>query len=144
MQQSPPSDNYICSALQEISQILWNLKFSTEFTRTRRLVFYLKQMNSFRNHPSHFPNIHFNIISLSKPRSPQRSPSFKFSTEILHIILFFSHTCYIPCPFRTPLFHHRNIWRGAQIIKLVLRNIFQNRVILKCTIFCDVTPYGLV
>jgi hypothetical protein len=69
----------------------------------------LSQMNpSTHSHPI---SLTYDIILPSMPRSSQWSPSFRFSTKILHAYL--THSYYIPHSSHPPWFDHPNYtwWR---------------------------------
>jgi hypothetical protein len=70
----------ICSATQEISSTLWNLKAHHRTHKHRPLVFIISQMNPVHT-PSYLFKIHFNIILSFTSVSSYLSLSFKFSYQ---------------------------------------------------------------
>ena len=78
MAQSPSSEANWFAASQEIPRVLWNPKAHHRTHKTPPPVPILGQLNPVHISTSHLPEIHPNIIHLSKPRSPQWSLSLRF------------------------------------------------------------------
>jgi hypothetical protein len=66
--------------------------------------------------PSHFLNIHLNIILPCKSWSSKLFLSLRSPNQKSRIHLFYPHTCYMTRPSHYSLFYHQNnIWWGVQI-----------------------------
>jgi len=84
--------------------------FNTVFTRGPRLVFIRNQMHPVHNFPPCFPNIHSNIILLSRLGLPSGLSPSNVPNTILHTFLI------------SPSFHHpNNIWRSVEVMKLPIK-----------------------
>jgi len=72
--------------------------------------------------PSHFLNIHLNIILPSTPGSSKLSLSLKFSYQNPVWTSSLAHTCYIHRPYNFSRFDHlNNIWWGLHILNTRIR-----------------------
>ena len=91
----------------EIPHIFKARRIITAFTRARHLS--LSWTRSFQSMlPSHFLNIHCNIVLPSTPRSSKRSHSLRSPHQIPVCAYPDSHTCPMPCPFHSSWFNHPN------------------------------------
>ena len=71
--------------------------------------------------PSHFSNIHFNIILPFTPGSSKSSPSLRFPHRNPVCTFFLPHTCYMHWPSQSSWFDYtNNIWWRGQSIKLTV------------------------
>ena len=78
------------------------------------------QINPFQALPSYFFNIHFNIISISRPGSSDSFSSFIFPHPKPIRMSLLPQTCYMPDQrILLDLITRINIWRGVQITKLL-------------------------
>jgi hypothetical protein len=68
--------------------------------------------------PPYFPNIHFNIILLSMPKTSEWFLPFRYSNQNFVCTFHLSHACYVPCTSHPPCpYHPNNIWCGVQVMK---------------------------
>jgi hypothetical protein len=109
------------SASQEIPCILWNPKVLFRIYTRPPPVPILNQNNPVHASPSHFLNIHFNVILPSNPRSSKCLSPSGLPDRNLVCTSPFPHTCYIPCTFLSFwLCLYNNIWWGLQIITFLV------------------------
>ena len=104
------------AASQEIPRISRNPKVHYLTHKRPTPVSILGQPNPVHIPTSHFLEIHPNIINLSTPRSPQWSPSHRFSHQHpIHSPLL-THTRHMPSPSHFSRFYHQHdIGWGVQI-----------------------------
>jgi len=97
MQKCPSREAHSHLASQEISRLLWNLKF-----RCPPLVPILSQWHSVHTYSHNFPKIHSNFNFPSMPRSSKWSLPFRFSNQNIICISHISHACYMSLPSHSP------------------------------------------
>jgi hypothetical protein len=102
-----------CSASQEITYLLWNLKVHCYVRESLPLIFTLSHMNRVHNVPPYFFKIYFNIILPSMLRPSRWFLLSGLLTEILNPFLML-HSSYLPRS------DHPNIRWRIQITKLFI------------------------
>ena len=107
MEQSPSSESNRFSASHEIPLILWNPKVHCRIHKRPPLVPILSQIIPVHS-PSHFLNIHFNIILLSTPRFSKLSLSIGCPHQNPVFISPVSNTCHMPSPSHCPSIDQTN------------------------------------
>jgi len=120
LEQRPSWEVNSHSASQEIL-LLCSPEVHYRVHKSPPLVPILIQMLSGHAFPNCFPNIRFNIIFPSTPRSSERSIAFRFSNHNFLCISHIFHPCYIHLLFHPPLLHNpRNIWWIVHVVKLLI------------------------
>ena len=116
MQQSPSSESNRLSSSQEIPHILWDLKVHYHFYKFLLYAHVLSQIKPVHASPSHFLEIHLNIILPSPPGSSKLSLSLRFPHQNPLYTSLLTHSCYMLSQCHSSTFDHpNNIWSGVQI-----------------------------
>ena len=98
MQQSPSWETNRSSATQEIPCISWKLRVHYRVHKSLLPVPILSQNVPYHSAPSHFSEIHFNIILPSTPGPSKWPPFFNFTNQNPVHTSPRPLTCYMPCP----------------------------------------------
>jgi hypothetical protein len=119
MEQGPFSEAYSCSARQEISCLLWNLKVHYCLHKILPLDPVLSQMNPVQTIPPYFLKIHFNTLSVL--RSSECAVFIRLSNQNFVHFSCLPYT-YILVPHSShPWFDHfNNIWWRVQITDIII------------------------
>jgi len=123
MEQSSSCEVNLFSASQKIPRILWKPKVYYRVYKSRHLSFsWARSIQP--TSPSHFQNIHLNIIFSSTPGSSKRSLSLRFSHQNPICNFPLPLTCHMPCPPHSYRFDDpNNIRWGVQTSKLLIMQI---------------------
>ena len=117
MVQSPSWEANWSAASQEILRISRNPKVHYRTHKRTPPVSIPGQPNLVPILTSHFLEFHPNIIRTSMPRSPQWSPSFRFTHQHPVHPPLLTNTCHMPSPSHSSRFYHpHNIGWGVQVI----------------------------
>jgi len=101
MEHSPSRQANQFSPSPEIPHILWNLKVHYRIYCPPNIL-NISQINQEHSHPSHFLNIHVNIILPFTPRTSKSFLSLTFPQQNIVCTSPLPHTCYIPLQFPPP------------------------------------------
>ena len=123
MEQSPSWEANRFSASQEIPRISLNPKVHYGIHKCPPAVSILGQLDPVYIPTSHVLKIHLNIILPSTPGSSKWSLSVRFPAKTLYTPLLSPHTLYMPSPSHSRFCHPNNIWRGIQIINLLIMSL---------------------
>jgi hypothetical protein len=87
MELSPSSEAARCTAIEELSGILWNPKAHCRVHKSPSLVHILSQINPVYTTPSYLSKVHFNIVHHLRFGLPSGLSPSDFPTNIIHAFI---------------------------------------------------------
>jgi len=117
------------SGSQEIFRLLWKLKVHYRVQKNQPLVPVLSQVHPVHTFSPNFPEVYFNIIFPSMPRSSKSSSTLQIFEPNLVCTSHLSRACYMPFPSNI----HFPFPRSLQRIRPIPRPypIFRNKMCFK-------------